>query len=477
VDNGGVDEGLFKGEGGKGTWAAPRTNQPIVCLSREELARIKQSTVIKQPSDIERERKQREDHRNRKHKAASDRKKRMKEKAARAKQRAHKTDEEEQRDAEKQVILNAANDLRDEDNDAMKTLNTLGARAAAFTVREQQLKEREERLKKEVEYDHFMEKKMEIERLKDLQRREREEKLKKKKRYADKEILMKQMRGREEDRLRKIKEVELEGEVMVRQIQKNKEAEEARLKRKSEIAKEKRVEIAKENEIAIERKKLIIQRDIEADQRVVDYQNFKAKELARQEADEEERKHAAEMLCAKLRSQQQRAMDNRAEIDELRARRYQDEADRKQRAKELAEEEHRQATVTMMQDAREAQLKMRQHQMALEQRNMKKEYKDTINQAWKVADREEKEHHAKKKATTDHQAKLLEQIAEKTRLRDSTKNLKYDEGRALKKEFRLELAKLEHGRKELVNSFRKQGIKEKYLSELTKADMSKFQLR
>jgi len=313
--------------------------------------------------------------------------------------------------------------------------------------------------------------------LKEIQRREREEIRKKEIRYQDREILMTQIAGREQARLRRIKEVELEGEQMVRQIHKNQKVEEERIKAKVEISKVKRAEIAQENSLAIERKKLLVQREVEDDQRVVDYQNMKARELAKLEAAEAERKHAAEMLCAKLRSQQQRAMDNRGEIDELRAKRHQEDADRKQRAKELAEEEHRQATLVLMQEAREAQLQMREHQVEQETRAQKKEYQDTIQQAWRAADREEKERDARAKAKKEHQAKLLEQISVKTRLRQRKHAVKKNEGEALKKEFQMELAKLEHTRKEIIDSYKRQGIKDKYLSELNKVDVRKIQMR
>lgn len=471
---------MFSGGGKK--WAMSReemkrNNRPASYISASELQRIKASTVIKDPADIEKERAEKEARRRLKHKKAQDRKDRMKQKEQRARARAKKSESELAEEAAKQVLLNEAADKRDEDNDAVKTLNTLAARAAAFTVRENQLKEREERLKREKEYDVFMEKKMELERLKDLRRREKEAQLKKKKRFEDREVLMVQIAEREAQRQRERKEVELEGEAMVRQIQKNKDAEEARLRRKMEIAKEKRVEIAKENDRAIERKKAVVRQAMQDDERVIAYQKAKAKELARLEAEEEERKQAAEMLCAKLRSEQERIMDNRAEMDQLRAKRYQEEADRKTRAKELAAEEHRISAVKMMQDARTAQMKMKAVRMAHEVRAQKKEYKDTVSAAWKAADREEKEREARHRSMNNHKAKLLEQIAEKERLRAQAGAVKLEEGRQLKAEFRLELAKLEHTREELIKNYKKQGIKDKYLSEMTRADMMKFQMR
>jgi hypothetical protein len=477
VNKGGADEQLF-GKEGNSKWAAARAApKPVAYVSRSELERIKRSTVIKTQTDIDRENEMKEERKGRKQKAAKDRKERMREKAERAKARSLRSDTELQEEAERLVLLNKAADLRSEDNDAVKLLNTLGQRAAAFTVREQQLAERENRLKRELDYEKRMEKVMEIERLKDIRRRDEEEKIKREKRYADREILQQQMRERKAQRMRKIKEIELEGEAMVRQLNRNKELEEQRVKQKLEVAKIKRAEIVKENQRAIEKKKLVIQQEIEEDEKVVAYQNMKARELSKREAEEAEKKQAAELLCAKLRAQQQRAMDNRSEIDGLRAKRYQEDRYRKERARELAEEEHKKATLVVMQEAREAQLKMREHNVAVEVRAQKEEYQDCLEQAWRAADREQKERESKKKAMEEHQAKLLEQIALKKRMRSESAQVKKEEGLALKKEFQMELAKLEHTRQELVKSYKRQGVKEKYLSELTKADIAKIQLR
>merc|ERR1712178_481473 len=134
--------------------------------------------------------------------------------------------------------------------------------------------------------------------------------------------------------------------------------------RKVEIAKQKRVEIAAENKRAIEQKKLVLKREQDEDAQVVAYQKAKAIETARIEKEKEDKKQAAALLCAKLRSQQQRAMDNRSEMDELRAKRYQEEHERKQRAREMSEEEHRKETLKMMQDARVAQQNMKKYALA-----------------------------------------------------------------------------------------------------------------
>jgi hypothetical protein len=71
------------------------------------------------------------------------------------------------------AIRELAENQIDENLDMVKMLNSLGARAAAFTIRDQQLADRERRASVEGDYDKRMDLIMEIDRLKDLAERER----------------------------------------------------------------------------------------------------------------------------------------------------------------------------------------------------------------------------------------------------------------------------------------------------------------
>ena len=90
----------------------------------------------------------------------------------------HRTDIDVQNDIERKAKLEAAQKQRDENNDGIKALLTLGARASAFTLRQNQLRDKEERMKEEAEYDRRMDIVMEVDRLRDLQARERVEAIK-----------------------------------------------------------------------------------------------------------------------------------------------------------------------------------------------------------------------------------------------------------------------------------------------------------
>ncbi len=79
------------------------------------------------------------------------------------------------------LIKQMAAEKLDENNDLVKLFKSMGASTAAFTVRDQQLKEKEECKALEKEYNQRLDMQMELELLKDVQARNKieEEKLSK----------------------------------------------------------------------------------------------------------------------------------------------------------------------------------------------------------------------------------------------------------------------------------------------------------
>lgn len=83
-----------------------------------------------------------------------------------------------------------ADKTMDENLDLVKMLNTLGARAAAFTIRDRQLAEKGGYGKAQREYDAKMDLLMEIDRLEDLKKRDDAEALRRRKRVEDRKVLV-----------------------------------------------------------------------------------------------------------------------------------------------------------------------------------------------------------------------------------------------------------------------------------------------
>merc|ERR1711964_236329 len=106
-----------------------------------------------------------------------------------------------------------------------------------------------------------------------------------------------------------------------------------------------------------------------------------------------------------------------------------------------------------------------------------REYNMTLKKAWVHREREEREAAAVVNKNQRHLAGLTKQINDNAGRRFIRTKEQQEELRQQKAEFRQELSQLERCRTEIIEKFKKDGIREKYLSELVGADMVKFQMR
>merc|ERR1719465_303286 len=103
-------------------------------------------------ADEEAKRRAREAERAEKQQIADARKKKMLELAEHAKKDQKLSELEKEKLFRKQKIREAADKKVDENLDLVKMLNTLGARAAAFTIRDKQLSDKGDRAESDKEY-------------------------------------------------------------------------------------------------------------------------------------------------------------------------------------------------------------------------------------------------------------------------------------------------------------------------------------
>jgi hypothetical protein len=113
-----------------------------VVISAHELLRIKNESIIKTETDLAEEREQTMRAKEDRERKARDRIVRMKELEKRASQLAKKSDDEIAAEARKQAIRDAAGKQRDENSDVVKLFNSMAQRAAAYSIRDQQLQEK-----------------------------------------------------------------------------------------------------------------------------------------------------------------------------------------------------------------------------------------------------------------------------------------------------------------------------------------------
>lgn len=399
---------------------------------------------------------------------------RLSEEAAR---RAPKSEIKQIFAAEKEETLRRANVLKDQAHDSVKLMKTLGARAQAFTIRDQQLKVHSELEEQHQVYDEKMNMRMEIERLEGLKRQKEVDDSKKQKRYADRKVLEDQIEERRRQSEKEASVVAQEAQEMLAKIKQQQEEEAEKERLKAVRAQKTMEEIKHFNDDTQARKAELRRQQKEEEERILAYQLKKAEDQRRLEEEEAQRRHEAELRCAKLRSMQEKMANEKVELDELRAKRAAEARERQAREADLALARKHKQEMEELRVAREAQTQHRQRAKVKEATLQHEEYESIMKQVELDKVRVKSEEEKRTVHSMAHRRVLQQQIEEKERLKKLEFAKKQEEGRALKEEYARELDKLERIRMEEVEELVKAGVNPLYLSEMKALDIAKARNR
>mmetsp|Transcript_5852 Transcript_5852/g.13564 ORF Transcript_5852/g.13564 Transcript_5852/m.13564 type:complete len:484 (+) Transcript_5852:90-1541(+) len=448
-----------------------------VVISRSELNNIKGRAIVRSAADEKAESAAKEAAMERKQAAAKARQERMLKKEEDAKKKAKKSEMEIMKETREATIRELAEKQVDENLDLVKMLNTLGARAAAFTIRDKQLAEKDGREQIEQNYNQRMDMLMEVDRLKELQQREQTEEARRVKRLDDRSVIVEQMRGREKYKMMVEEEREQENQAMLALMKRYQDEDQASAEKRAVEVKRSREEVMAANAQAIKRKELAKLQDKQEEESILAYQAKKDADIAQREFEEAEKARMAKERQAKLLAMQEKSQNKQAELDELRARRHQEEKERRERGRERAEAELKKSRMAEMAVARTQQAAQRKAMMAREAVMQQQEYEEAVRHAMVQMERESKEASSKTEAAKIHREALQAQINSAEDYRKRHMNDKFEEGRRLKQEFASERAKLETIRDKMVSDMQAKGVNPKYLTEMKSADIQKMQMR
>ncbi|KAF4034844.1 Trichohyalin-plectin-homology domain-containing protein [Phytophthora infestans] len=442
------------------------TKTPIVVVPEDELERIKAETKILTAADLEALEAKREADQEHQRLASKARKEHMLKLSEEAALRAPKSEIEQIFSAEKQEILRRARVQKDQMHDSVKLMKTLGTRAQAFTIRDQQLKVKSELEDEHHVYDEKMNTLMEIERLESLKRQEHRDEVKKQKRYADRKVLEDQIEDRRRQRQKESEIVAQEAQEMLAKIQRQQEQEVEKERAKALRTQRSMEEIKRFNDDTLRRKQEVHRKIKEEEDAVYAYQVKKAEDLKLREEEEAQRRHEAELRCAKLRSMQEKMANEKAELDELRAKRAAEARERQAREADMALARKHKEEMEELRRAREAQALHRERARVKEATMQQREYDSIMVQVESDKTRVKEEDEKRKLASLAHRRVLQSQIEEKECLKKLSFIRKQEEGQALKEEYAKELEKLERIRMEEVGELVEAGVNPLYLSEM-----------
>eukprot|EP00605_Chrysophyceae_sp_TOSAG23-4_P001560 GSChrysophyteH1.ASY1.ANO1.1711.1 assembled CDS len=474
-----VDESLF----GESRAAAFRNSRRVVSgpvgindvvVDRDTLDRIKNGAVIKTQAQVEADREYAAKIRAEKMKVAGERKARMKELEKRATAMAKKSDMEIEAEGIAEARRLMANEQMDKNSDTVKLLNSMAARAVAFSVRDKQLKEKEDREKVEMEMDRRLDIMMEIDRVKDIQRREEIETEKLRKRRDDGKIITSQMEANKHKRLLEAEMRDQEAQQMVKQFQRYAELDEIKAKERAVEQAKAREAVMRANEESIQAKiaaKEAVKKEMED---ILLYQAKRDAEIAQREAEEEEAARLKKERQKKLLEQQERAQNTAGALDELRARRAAEEAERRARRSEKEKAAKSRADVQDLLASRAKQAADKKKRAELAAVEAEEEVRQGLLYMKKMDDREAADANHKRMMADNHRIALHNQIDERAKARSDGRSDKFADGKKFMDDMHREEAKLKVIRDKMVNDLISNGVDARYLSEMTNVDIGKI---
>ncbi|KAJ1437730.1 tumor suppressor, Mitostatin-domain-containing protein [Ochromonadaceae sp. CCMP2298] len=471
-----IDESLFGKGGGSLTTTRRKVTGPLgpssVVISADELMRIKYGSVIKSEAEIQADREYAERMKEEKDKLSKDRKDRMKVLEKRSQLLAKKSDVEVAEAAKKNAIRSQAEKKLDSNSDVVKLLNSMAQRAIAFTIRDQQLEEKDRLAAIEKEFDSRMDVVIEIDRLKDIKQREEESKFKQTKRVEDRKTINEQIAGRQRQRMLQLEAREQENQAM-RGLMKKYESEDAITAANKAVVMEKsRAAVLLANDQAIQRKKAA--RDLEKKEMddILVYQALKDQELSRRDEEEAAVMRTKKERQAKLLAQQEKAQNSQGKMDELRARRAAEEKERNERRREKADAIKRKESMNELLESRAKQAADKVERMKAHKKEADEAILNNFEYTKRMDEREADERRKKEHLTNDHKTRLQAQIEERERARRNENVI--DVGSNLRQELIVEEAKLATIRDLMVKDLITQGINPRYLGEIRNMDIGKI---
>lgn len=210
------------------------------------------------------------------------------------------------------------------------------------------------------------------------------------------------------------------------------------------------------------------------DEMMVAYQMEQDEKMRQREAEEAAADLKKRAIQKKLLDEQERTMDRRGELDELRARRAMEDAERKYRQKQLMDAQKKKRDMEILDMAQKQQQREKQQRQEWEKQEQKEEYEAAIRHSHAMAERERIEAERQRQKNEELIANLQTQIDANTKSRVEARKNKFREGAEIRQALAEERVKLEAARDAMISDLKAKGIPQSYASELSQIDIEKF---
>merc|ERR1712190_138197 len=200
--------------------------------------------------------------------------------------------------------------------------------------------------------------------------------------------------------------------------------------------------------------------------KVLEFQKQKAEREQAFEKWQERDRIEKEKEVAKLRSLQERAKDEQAERDALRAKRAQEQSEREWRRKEAAEAVKKAELEDSLKAARSVQMQQKEHFLAVQAQRERAEFERVLRAQKELVEKQKREEEFARNKKLTHADDVRAQIRKKEQERIQERNAFFEEGVKLDEEARARRAKLEAVKRKKLTELRDAGIPDKYLAQV-----------
>lgn len=331
-------------------------------------------------------------------------------------------------------LLERAYELKQEQEEEVKTANRLILAAKCSAIRNAQLVEKE-LIKRETDIEEQrLDMMMEQNRQKELRREEERKQKLEQKRQQYVEEMNQQTRENELRKLLEYEAMQEENRRMNQALIAIQHEEEERIKKRTETCIKNAEELRRVND-EMEHYKLMEREESKiADMKIAEYMRKKIEADEAIEKEKAEQKKRKEMDTLRQQKIMQKQADLKAQMDELQALRIQEERERDWRNKERQraiqekqkEDDLKQARIKQIDDLRRMQ--------AMEIERDEKEFAKSVAIQQENHEKHLKEQDKRKQNEANFRTSILKQITEKERERIKEKREKFEEGEAMRLE-------------------------------------------
>jgi hypothetical protein len=373
--------------------------------------------------------------------------------------------EEEERIKGEALRQNAIEQLQEQE-DEIKRLNELILNAKCHVIRDTQLLEKDMIKRELLDEEKRLDELMEVDRVNALRMEEEIERKRKEERLVGAMKIMEQIEENEKERLLELEQKDQENQMMKKYLNKLCEEEAEKIEKRRQEQSLLRNELNTCNAEILRRKELAKEQEKLIEQRVIQFQQEKAEREAAYEKEQEQIKIEKEREVARLRALQERAHDEQAERDALRAHRAQEQAEREWRRKEAEEARRRAETEAMLIEARAQQMAQKEHFLAVQAQRERADFERVLRAQQELTEKQKQEEEEMRRRRSKFSDEVRAQIREKEQTRINERNKYFEEGIKLDEEARQRQLKLEEVKKKKLQELRAAGIHEKYLAQI-----------